>query len=135
MYTPRVLSKLTKFALVIEDLDKDSTACGITTKLVHDAFTKSAESAGFEILEVNESRAAFYIQINTVRPNGICISSINFELFYIEIVRLDFSREEEKVEISLWRDSWLGRATANQIRKVIEDKIRAFVIHWKLANN
>jgi hypothetical protein len=39
------------------------------------------------------------------------------------------------VEISLWKNSWLGRTTSNQIRKAIEDKVKSFIIDWSLANN
>jgi hypothetical protein len=131
------LRGLTQVDLLIENLDADSQACGITPQLLRDAFMFPASSTALKISET--ANATFYIQTATIHDNaGRCISSIRFELFEFQFLKPGFANLHRTTAVEFWHDYWMGFSGQNQHSKMIRDAVevvaKKFLTKWNLDN-
>jgi hypothetical protein len=136
------LSKLKQIQLAII-LTEDAVPCGITQKMVRDAFMYSASSAKLVVADASSDswyhRSTFVLRIATFRStSGICTSAIDAELVYLTKVDFDFSGESYVSRVLLWDSGWVGLDDSNghgqQIKTEVENLTKLFITEWNLAN-
>jgi hypothetical protein len=128
--------------LVIEQLNSDAKACGITEQLIHDAFMYPASGAKFEVVDQvglgDQVTPMFYINVNTTRLNPVCASAINMDVRFIQMITSPFSKHSLASRIVLWDESYVGASAPNdhptQMKNVIEDLTKDFITEWNLSN-
>jgi hypothetical protein len=130
---------LTKISVIVEALDKDSQACGITTELIQDAFMYPVSSSNLKVEETRLGTPVFYIQVGTIHgQNGLCVSTVNLSADIYQGVKLSFVNDEQFLKIQLWDAEWNGFSQANQhnrmIKNTIEDMTKKFLTAWNLDN-
>jgi hypothetical protein len=115
-----------------------ASTCGITDKLIRDAFMHPASSAKFSIVN-DKPQAAFLITVYVLHsPPGICATHVKSTLLYRGTVPLDFSGRTDVLPVMLWDLYRAGISGSNahtdMVRKITEDSAKAFVTEWNLQN-
>ena len=107
------LQGLSKIQLVIEDPDKDkgATACGITNKLIKDAFMYPVSASALQVTN-DPAAPIFYIQPATLKLPVGCFTSINFQLYENQYVKPTFAEGPSRpAEVVYWEDTFVVAAS------------------------
>ena len=133
------LRGLAEVHLLIEALDKDSTACGITEPQVRSAFMYLVSGARFSVTaDPLAVSPVFYINIITSRGEGICASMVETKVYSYQKVKLEYQEYERMSEVLLWSTHIVtfsnSRRHSDEIKSVVEDMTKKFVTVWNLSN-
>lgn len=96
------LRGVTSMDVLIEQLDSDSAACGISEDSLTRSVTQGAHGAGFSL---NGYDYTLYVRVNTLPKNGDCFSSVDMEAYYYGAVVMPNFPKGNNAEIVLWESS------------------------------
>jgi hypothetical protein len=134
--TDQRLKDVKQITLLVEELHKDSTYCGVTKDFIREAFMYPASSARFKV--VGSSPAVFYINVNTGRAGDDCFSAIDIQLYMYQRVKLQLSNRIVYDDVVLWSTGGIlgsDRSTHGQkIREAVEEYTKRFIPQWNLDN-
>lgn len=130
------LRGVTKLDVLIEQLDSDSDACGITESGLERAVAKGARGAGFTLDGYDYT---LYVRVNTLPRNGDCFSSVDMEAYYYgEVVMPNFP-QGNNAEIVLWESSTIVISPKGQhgadISGIVADFTRMLADDWNKDNS
>ena len=132
------LRGLASFSLVIEELDRDASACGLTKEGIERAVMYPASSAKFQIEPLLPNYLYVVVSTMFLERYDECVSVISLRVRANQKVTLAFSGQETVAPIELWTRSGIlasGRGLhAQRSSQTIEDLTKAFVTDWNLAN-
>ena len=133
------LTGITKIELLIESLTANAKACGITEKMISDAFMYPASSSRLQIARDDLDVPSFYIQVTTLHTNsGACASSINFRLWYRQPVKPVFAESPRGLDIVFWIDGSIVMSAQNHhaqmVKEDVENYTKKFLTNWNLDN-
>jgi hypothetical protein len=135
------LKGLTQINLIVEDLTKDSQACGITPELIRSAFMYPASSSNLKTkIEEEPLRIPiFYIQVSTLHGvSGLCFSDVIVKVYINQTLKLPFANRDGFYEVDLWHENWVVFSPVNRhaqmIKEQIENITKAFLTAWNLDN-
>jgi hypothetical protein len=112
--------------------------CGITDKLIHDAFMYPASSAQFQIFSTppnGKVQAVLSIDVRTLVPTEgfFCVSNIKLTVSHFQSIKY-FTEESEQGLIFVWQNDWLGysvpSAHPSQVKAAVEDLAKSFITDW-----
>lgn len=130
------LRGVTKLDVLVEQLDGDSAACGITESGLERAVDRGAKGAGFTLDGYDYT---LYVRVNTLPRNGDCFSSVDMEAYYYgEIVMPNFPRGNH-AEIVLWESSTILISAKGQhgadVSEIVTDFTQMLAKDWLKDNS
>lgn len=122
--------------LLVEQLDADSAACGIT----HDGLSRSAlrgaEGAGFTLDGYDYT---LYLRVNTLPRSGDCFSSIDMEAYYYGEVVMPNWPQGNDAEVVLWERSTILISPQGQhggdVNRIVREFTRRLADDWRKDNS
>jgi hypothetical protein len=133
------LTGVTKIELLIEDLDANNKACGITEEIIRDAFMYPASSSRLQIARDDPSAPFFYIQVTTLHSNvGACASHIHYQLYFHQLVQPVFTPSPRNLDMVFWNEGSIMMSQQNQhaqmVKENVENYTKKFLTKWNFDN-
>ena len=132
------LKGLQAVAVLVEQLDQDSTSCGLDKTLLENSIAYPLTNSR---LKVGQSEhAAFYVQVSTLyfKNTGVCASAIDTKVFVDQPVTITTTHNTAFVEVILWSNGvMISSERSNHRRRVaseLEQLTKRFVVDWAAQN-
>jgi len=119
----RSLRGVTSMDLLIEQLDSDSAACGISEEALTRSVTRGTQGAGFTLDGYDYT---LYVRVNTLPRNGDCFSSVDIETYYYGAVVMPNFPKGNNAEIVLWENSTIVVSPQGQHGGDVNEIVRGF---------
>ena len=140
----KILKGIQGIKLVIEPPEKEGTDCGITEQGIRQAVMFPASSTNLNFLELGSGASLrsgapyYYVNVTTAKSEYVCASSVGINVYYIKAVKLPNYPRVVVAKVVLWEKGFVTFAHptqhGKQIRDVIEDLTKEFLIDWNLDN-
>src|SRR5262249_13028668 len=133
------LRGLSRISIMVERVDHDGKACGLTEDVIRNAVLYPLSSA---IQVLNAPYTTLYVNTSSYFspeiPDGFCVTHIHMQAFSHQEVTLDFSGRKVWEPIELWSlGAIVSSYLSNHRRRVaeyIEELAKKFVTDWNLDN-
>lgn len=130
------LRGVTGMDVLVEQLDSDSAACGVTEAGLERSVALGARGAGFTLGGYDYT---LYVRVNTLPRNGDCFSSIDMEAYYYGRVAMPNFPQGNNAEIVLWESSTIVISPQGQhgrdINRIVADFTRMLAEDWIKDNS
>lgn len=117
------LRGVTSMDVLIEKLDSDSAACGISEDALTRSVTQGAQGAAFTLDGYDYT---LYVRVNTLPRNGDCFSSVDMEAYYYGAVAMPNFPKGNNAEIVLWESSTIVVSPQGQHGGDVNEIVRGF---------
>lgn len=130
------LRGVTRFDILVEQLDADSAACGITEDGLAGAVRAAARGAGFALDGYDYT---LYVRVNTLPKRGDCFSSVDMEAYYYGRLALPNFPQGNNAEVVLWENGTIlispqGRH-GRDVGEIVQRFTRDLVNDWIKDNS
>ncbi len=132
----RPLAGVGDFTLLIESLDEDSAACGITGTALKDAIESESGEASFR---AGEKAVTLYLRVSTLPKDGNCFSSIDMEAYYFGVLARTDRRAGGEAKVELWSNGTIlitrRGQHAPEVAGTVRQLMRGLMQDWRRDNS
>jgi hypothetical protein len=135
-----MLRGLSQVHILIEPLDDQAKACGLTSASIREAIMYPLSSSKIRVVS-SLTDLVFYVGITSIyaKASQICFSNALVEARAYQDVMLDFSGAKAKrAEVNLWRQNEIYASYASNhaalVTSAIEKYTKKFITDWNLDN-
>lgn len=132
----RPLAGVRDFTVMIEHLDEDSAACGITGEALAEAI--ESETAGAP-RGAGGKGVTLYLRVSTLPKDGNCFSSVDIEAYYFGVLGRSDRRAGAEAKVELWSNGTIlvtrRGEHAPEVGAVIRQLVRGFMQDWRRDNS
>ncbi len=133
------LRGLTTLGVVVEELNQQAMACGLSQQAIESATVKSLTDAGFKVSRLSDEDTYLYVQVMTTSGSGgLCVSRYDLFLYSNTVTTLPYQSGSNLVQVELLHGGGIvgGRigTHADAVMGPLKKAVDEFIARIRAAN-